>query len=120
MPLLSQRSPTRGRVFMAGGAHALPERLSQPARPICHMYNTGNGAQRAVILCEGIPDTLSVLAAGLRDTGACGLYGTGGLEPAWPPLFRHAGREPHEAHARLSIPKARGSCLFGMERVGRH
>ena len=42
--------------------------------------------------CEGIPDTLSVLAAGLRDTGACGLYGTGGWQPAWLPLFRRAGR----------------------------
>jgi hypothetical protein len=45
-----------------------------------------------VILCEGIPDTLSVLLAGLKDTGACGLYGTGGWQPAWLPLFRRAGR----------------------------
>jgi hypothetical protein len=45
-----------------------------------------------VILCEGIPDTLSVLAAGLRDAGACGLYGTGGWQPAWLPLFRRASR----------------------------
>src|SRR6516162_11662713 len=41
---------------------------------------------------RGIPDTLSVLAAGLRDTGACGLYGTGGCQPAWLPLFRRASR----------------------------
>ena len=27
-------------------------------------------------------DTLSILAAGLRDTGACGLYGTGGVAAA--------------------------------------
>ena len=45
-----------------------------------------------MILCEGIPDTLSVLAAGLRDTGACGLYGTGCWHPSWLPLFRRAGR----------------------------
>jgi hypothetical protein len=43
-------------------------------------------------LCEGIPDTLSVLVAGLKDTGACGLYGTGGWQPTWLSLFRQAGR----------------------------
>jgi hypothetical protein len=48
--------------------------------------------QPLVILCEGIPDTLSVLVTGLKDTGACGLYGTGGWQPAWLPLFRRAGR----------------------------
>jgi len=37
-------------------------------------------------------DTLSVLAAGLRDAGACGLYGTAGWQPVWLPLFRRAGR----------------------------
>ena len=56
------------------------------------MYNAGDAGQRAVILCEGIPDTLSVLVAGLKDTGACGLYGTSGWQPAWLPLFRRAGR----------------------------
>ena len=35
---------------------------------------------------------LSVLGTGLRDTGACGLYVTGGWQPAWLPLFRRAGR----------------------------
>jgi hypothetical protein len=45
-----------------------------------------------VIICEGIPDTLSVLVAGLKDTGACGLNGTSGWQPAWLPLFRRAGR----------------------------
>ena len=35
------------------------------------------------VLSGGIPDTLSVLAAGLRDGDACGLYGTGGWQPAW-------------------------------------
>jgi hypothetical protein len=33
-----------------------------------------------------------MLAAGLRDTDACGLYGTGGWQPAWLPLFRRTGR----------------------------
>ena len=45
-----------------------------------------------MILCDGIRDTLSVLVAGVKDTGACGLYGTGGWQPAWLPLFRRAGR----------------------------
>ena len=36
-----------------------------------------------MVLSGGIPDTLSVLAAGLRDGDACGLYGTGGWQPAW-------------------------------------
>ena len=35
---------------------------------------------------------LSVLGTGLRDTGACGLYVTGGWQPAWLPLFRRASR----------------------------
>ena len=30
--------------------------------------------------------------AGLRDTGACGLYGTSGWQPAWLPLFRRTAR----------------------------
>jgi hypothetical protein len=33
-----------------------------------------------------------VLASGLRDSGACGLYGTGGWPPAWLPFFRRVGR----------------------------
>ena len=45
-----------------------------------------------MILCEGIPDTLSALVSGLKDTGACGLYGTGGWQTAWLPLFRRADR----------------------------
>jgi hypothetical protein len=60
--------------------------------PIRHLYNAGDAGQRSVILCEGIPDTLSTLVAGLKDTGACGLYGTSGWQPAWLPLFRRTGR----------------------------
>ena len=45
-----------------------------------------------LILCEGLPDTLSARAAGLKETGACGLYGTGGWQTTWLPLFRRAGR----------------------------
>ena len=40
----------------------------------------------------GILGTTSVLAAELRDADACGLYGRGGWQTAWLPLFRRAGR----------------------------
>jgi hypothetical protein len=85
-----------GRVVdLQGRAYPTPARrsayLNRPGL-IGHPYNAGDASQRSVILCEGIPDTLSVLAAGLKDTGACGLYGTGGWQPAWLPLFRRAGR----------------------------
>ena len=65
--------------------------LNRPA-PILHLYNAGDARQRSVILYEGIPDTLSMLVAGLRDTGACGLYGTDGWQRTWLPLFRRARR----------------------------
>ena len=85
-----------GRVVdLQGRAYPTPARrnayLNRPG-PICHLYNPGDARQRSVILCKGIPDTLSALVAGLKDTGACGLYGTAGWQPAWLPLFRRAGR----------------------------
>jgi hypothetical protein len=85
-----------GRVVdLQGRAYPTPARrsayLNRPG-PICHLYNAGDAGHRSVILCEGIPDTLSVLVAGLKDTGACGLYGTSGWQPTWLPLFRRAGR----------------------------
>jgi DNA primase len=85
-----------GRVVdLQGRAYPTPTRRSayfnRPI-PIHHLYNAGDACQRFVIVCEGIPDTLSVLLAGLKDTGACGLYGTGGWQPAWLPLFRRTAR----------------------------
>jgi DNA primase len=85
-----------GRVVdLQGRVYPTPPRrnayLNLPG-PIRHLYNVGDAGQRSVLLCEGIPDTLSVLLAGLKDTGACGLYGTGGWQSAWLPLFRRAGR----------------------------
>jgi len=85
-----------GRVVdLQGRAYPTPPRrsayLNLPA-PIRHLYNAGDAGQRAVILCEGIPDTLSVLVAGLKEMGACGLYGTSGWQPVWLPLFRKARR----------------------------
>jgi DNA primase len=82
-------------VDLQGRAYPTPSRrsvyLNLPV-PIRHLYNAGDVGQRSVILCEGIPDTLSVLVAGVKDTGACGLYGTGGWQAAWLPLFRQARR----------------------------
>jgi hypothetical protein len=85
-----------GRVVdLQGRAYPTPPRrsayLNLPA-PIRHLYNAGDAGHRSVILCEGIPDTLSVLVAGLKETGACGLYGMGGWQSAWLPLFRRADR----------------------------
>jgi DNA primase catalytic core len=53
------------------------------------VYNADAAAHPQVILCEGIPDTLSVLAAGLP---ACGIYGTQGWSREYHPLFRRARR----------------------------
>jgi DNA primase len=85
-----------GRVVdLQGRAYPTPSRrstyLNLPA-PIRHLYNAGDACQRSVVLCEGIPDTLSILVAGLKETGACGLYGTGGWQTTWLPLFRRAGQ----------------------------
>jgi Toprim domain-containing protein len=82
-------------VDLQGRAYPTPARRNAYLNlqgPIRHLYNAGDARQRSVLLCEGIPDTLSVLGAGLQDTGACGLYGTGGWQPAWLPLFRRVGR----------------------------
>jgi hypothetical protein len=85
-----------GRVVdLQGRAYPTPARrsayLNRPGS-IRHLYNAGDAGQRLVILCEGIPDTLSVLLAGLKETGACGLYGTSGWQSTWLPLFRKARR----------------------------
>jgi hypothetical protein len=67
-----------------------------------------------VILIKEFPDTISVLVIGLRAPGACGLYGTGGWQPAWLPLFRRASRvyvaldrPSHRAGANVRDPRAR-------------
>jgi hypothetical protein len=71
-----------------------------------------------------------VLIAGLRDIGACGLYGTGGWQPAWLPLFRRASRvyvaldrdatDRAIALARtFGIPRARARSPGGPRAEGR-
>src|SRR6516165_3190722 len=60
-----------GRVVdLQGRAYPTPARRSSYLNlpvPIPHLYNAGDASQRAALLCEGIPDTLSVLVSGLRD-----------------------------------------------------
>jgi hypothetical protein len=53
-----------------------------------------------------------VLASEPRDTGACGLYGTDGWQPAWLPLFRQVGRV-YVALGRDAIDRAIAPRAFG-------
>jgi DNA primase len=53
------------------------------------LYNQAAASSPSVILCEGIPDTLSVLAAGLP---ACGIYGTQGWKDEHSAHFARARR----------------------------
>lgn len=53
------------------------------------MYHADACAYPAVVLCEGIPDTLSVLLSGVP---ACGIYGTQGWAREYQPLFRRCRR----------------------------
>jgi hypothetical protein len=53
------------------------------------IYHAAACAHNAVVLCEGIPDTLSVLLAGVP---ACGIYGTQGWTGEYQPLFRRSRR----------------------------
>jgi hypothetical protein len=116
-------------VDLQGRAYPTPSRrsayLNLPV-PIRHLYNAGDAGQQSVVLCEGIPDTLSVLVAGLKDTGACGLYGTGGWQPGWLPLFRRAARvyvaldrdATDRAIALARTFGARGRVLIPPEELG--
>ena len=56
------------------------------------LYNPREAAFRSVILCEGIPDTMSAMLAKVPDTGACGIMGTQGWQDEWLRLFRRASR----------------------------
>lgn len=47
---------------------------------IRYLYNEEALKHKEVFLCEGIPDTLTMLQA---DFNACGIYGTGGFKPEW-------------------------------------
>lgn len=51
---------------------------------IKHLYNEGALRKEKVFLCEGIPNTLTMLQSGFN---ACGIYGTGGFKEEWVDKF---------------------------------
>jgi hypothetical protein len=74
----------------------------------------------------GAKDGLPAAQTNLRDTGAGGLYGTGGWQPAWLPLFRRAGRvyvalDRDAADRAIALARtfgARGRVLIPPEDLG--
>jgi len=66
-----------------------PPKYLNLSRPHTHLFNEGAPAQRYALLCEGIPDTLSVARAGLPCRG---LYGTQGWRSEYHRLFRGCDR----------------------------
>lgn len=56
------------------------------------LYNLRDAAFPSVILCEGIPDTMSAILAKVPDTGACGIMGQQGWQDDWLRLFRRVKR----------------------------
>jgi DNA primase catalytic core len=82
-----------GRVIDLQG-RAFPDRPRTPRylnlpRGRRRLYNAEDASREYVVLCEGIPDTLSVLAAGLP---ACGIYGTQGWTDELQVHFRSCRR----------------------------
>jgi hypothetical protein len=79
-----------------------------------------------LILCEGLPDTLSARVAGLTETGASGLYGTSGWQPAWLPLFgpgrpRYVALDRDATDRAIAFARAlgtRGRVLIPPEELG--
>ncbi len=58
-------------------------------RPHSHLFNEPATLHKAVVVCEGIPDALSVLRAGIP---ACGLYGAQGWREVYRARFRRCER----------------------------
>ena len=56
------------------------------------LYNLRDAVFRSVLLCEGIPDTMSAMLAKTPEMGACGILGTQGWQDEWLRWFRRAGR----------------------------
>ncbi len=54
-------------------------------RPHSHLFNEPATLHKVVVVCEGIPDTLSVLRAGIP---ACGIYGAQGWRDVYRAKFR--------------------------------
>jgi hypothetical protein len=82
-------------IGLQGRAHpTAPDRSKylNPAGSRHQLYNRDGARAERVILCEGIPDTLSVLLAQLPRTGACGILGTEGWRADFSPYFARARR----------------------------
>ncbi len=58
-------------------------------RPHVHLFNEPATLHKVVVVCEGIPDTLSVLRAGIP---ACGIYGAQGWREVYRAKFRRCER----------------------------
>jgi DNA primase len=65
-----------------------PQYLNLP-RPHAHLFNEPGALHKIVVVCEGIPDTLSVLRAGIP---ACGIYGAQGWREVYRGKFRRCER----------------------------
>jgi hypothetical protein len=57
--------------------------------PHVHLFNEPATLHKVVVVCEGIPDTLSVLRAGIP---ACGIYGAQGWREVYRAKFRRCER----------------------------
>jgi DNA primase catalytic core len=87
------------------------------------IYHADACAHPQVVLCEGIPDTLSALAAGAP---ACGIYGTQGWTRDYQPLFRRCRRvyvalDRDATERAIAIAKdfgVRGRVLVPPEELG--
>ena len=98
--------PVRG-APVAGKERWGPTYLNLP-RPHLHLFNEPAAAHKAVILCEGIPDTLSVVRAGIP---ACGLYGAQG----WRDLFRTRFRRCERIYVALDRDAVQKSAHLARE-----
>ncbi len=57
--------------------------------PHRHLFNESATLHKVIVVCEGIPDTLSVLRAGIA---ACGIYGAQGWREVYRAKFRRCER----------------------------
>ena len=92
---------------VAGQERHGPAYLNLP-RPHLHLFNEPAAVHKVVILCEGIPDTLSVIRAGIP---ACGLYGAQG----WRDLFRARFRRCERIYVALDRDAVQKSIHLARE-----
>jgi len=77
----------QGRIYPDAGARN--KYLNLPGE-IRFLYNLRGANALQVILCEGIPDTLSIMLANLKGFGVVGIYGMQAWKDSWLGLFRRA------------------------------